>query len=116
MNREERVRQEDVIESTPAPSSPEDAVAAAHELCARCEWTAAYDLLLDADARGALDGAGLELLADCARWAGRLAQVPEFLERAYHAYAGADARAAARTALGLCYAHLDACAPAQGAT
>ncbi len=114
MSREDRAR-DDVIEGPRAPSSPEDAVAAAHELCARCEWTAAYDLLVAADARGALDGAGLELLADCARWAGLLAQVPEFLERAYHAYAGDDPRAAARAALGLCYAHLDACAPAQGA-
>jgi len=92
----------------PSRESSIPGLEAARAACERCDWQDAYDQLSAADARGELDGEGLELLADCARWTGRSRRVIELLERAHHAYRD-DPRGAARTALALCYAHMDAC-------
>ncbi len=88
--------------------TPEESVARARALGERCNWQAAYDLLCVADTRGELDAEALELLAECARWVGNHERVVELFERAHHAYAN-DSRGAARTALSLCYTHMDAC-------
>lgn len=92
----------------PDKGTPCNPAEAARALGERCEWQAAYDLLCEADARGELDPEALELLADCARWVGRNERVVELLERAHRAH-GSDERGAVRTALGLCYTHMDAC-------
>jgi class 3 adenylate cyclase len=52
---------------------------------ARHEWRAAYDILSRADARGELQAADLELLAQAAWWTGQLPQAIEVRERAYAA-------------------------------
>ena len=89
--------------------------AAARALGERCDWQAAYDLLCTADAQGELDAEGLELLGECARWVGRTERVVELFERAHHAYSN-DERGAVRTALSLCYTHMDACEPSPAAS
>ncbi|MHC5021073.1 MAG: hypothetical protein ACYTGX_13375, partial [Planctomycetota bacterium] len=87
------------------PSALEQARAA----CEQREWRAAFDRLRDADAAGTLEPAGLELLAECARWVGEMDHVIDPLERAHARYAeGTDHAAAARTALALCIANADA--------
>ena len=68
------------------------------------------ELLTREDAEGNLDENGLELLADCARWAGRGELLVDPLERAHRGFvASGDRYGAARTALGLCNAHADVC-------
>jgi len=89
--------------------------AAARKLGEHCEWQSAYELLCAADAAGELDAAGLELLAECARWVGQHGRVVELFERAHHAHA-IDSRGAVRTALSLCYTHMDACEPSPAAS
>lgn len=90
-------------------------LSSARSLGKRCEWPAAYEVLHRADAEGELGAEGLELLAECARWIGRTERVVEVLERAHRAYAG-DRAGQVRTALGLCYTHMDACESSQATT
>jgi hypothetical protein len=72
------------------------------------EWGRAYELLRDADARGELDAAALELYADAARWTGRDGAIADALERAHAAYSShREAAPAARTALALARTELD---------
>jgi class 3 adenylate cyclase len=64
------------------------------------DWQTAYRLLSDADAQSALDGGGLEALAEAARWTGRMDAGVDALERAYQAHLGSGERCrAANTAL-----------------
>jgi tetratricopeptide (TPR) repeat protein len=78
--------------------------------CERRDWTAALDLLIEEDVEGGLDPGGLELLADCARWAGRGELLVSPLERAHRGFVECgDLHGAARTALGLCNAYADVC-------
>lgn len=80
----------------------------AHQSCAARNWPEAYDRLRAADRVQDLGPEGLELLAECARWTGRLQEILDPLERAHAGYVSAgDRRAAARTALGLCLANRD---------
>lgn len=62
------------------------------------DWQTAYQLLSDADARSALDGAGLEALADAAGWTGRIDAGVDALERAYQAHLGSGERCRAANA------------------
>jgi tetratricopeptide (TPR) repeat protein len=76
------------------------------------KWRDAYELLDAADRRGELEPDALELLAECARWTGRIEDVFDPLERAHAAYAArGDRRAAVRTALALCLSNGDASRP-----
>lgn len=99
----------------PDDHPPLEPAAAARALGEQCDWQAAYDLLCAADAEGGLDAEALELLAECARWTGRNELVVELFERAHHVH-GDDIRGAVRTALSLCYAHMDACEPSPAAS
>ena len=99
----------------PDEDTPDEPAAAARALGERCDWQAAYDLLCAADTRGELDAEALELWAECARWVGHNERVVELFERAHHAYAS-DSREAARTALSLCYTHMDVCEPSLAAS
>jgi len=96
-------------------SSSPDVLSAAQALGERCDWQGAHDLLRAADARGELGPRGLEFLADCVRWLGDADGVVGVLERAHHAY-GDDRAGAARTALNLCYTHMDRCRSAQASS
>lgn len=90
------------------PEEETSTLARARTACSARNWREAYDLLRAADDAGSLAPEGLELLADCARWTGRLAEVFDPLERAHASYADrADPRAAARTALALRQANGD---------
>jgi len=90
------------------PEDPAGALARARSACEARDWPEAYDLLRAADRVGELGPDGLELLAECARWTGRLREIFDPLERAHAAYvARSDARAAVRTALALCQANGD---------
>ncbi len=93
-------------------SDAEPRAARAHDLAlahgAEREWERAHELLREADARGELDAAALELYSDAARWTGNDGGIVEPLERAHAAYtAQRDAQAAARTALALVRTNLD---------
>lgn len=94
--------------------SAKKAIITADELYKKGEWQPAYEHLQAAHERNELDARGFELLAECSRWVGQNEQIVEFLERAHVAYTD-DRRGAVRTALGLCYTHMDACKPAQAA-
>jgi tetratricopeptide (TPR) repeat protein len=101
--------------STPQ-SEPAGEVARARAACAARDWEAGHALLRAADARGALDAEGLELLADCARWTGRPAELFDPLERAHADHvARGDLRGAVRTAHSLCQANGDAANPSVAA-
>jgi class 3 adenylate cyclase len=71
----------------PLPERVDDRapVDAAAEALDRHAWREAYDLLSAADARGALQPAELEMLAQSAWWTGHLPQAIEVRERAYGA-------------------------------
>ena len=87
---------------------PASELARARSACEARDWREAYELLREADRGGGLGPDGLELLADCARWTGRLDEIFDPLERAHAAYvAKSDRRAAARTALVLSQANGD---------
>jgi tetratricopeptide (TPR) repeat protein len=89
----------------------------AREACDRREWPAAFALLVEADERQELDGEGLELLAECARWVERNDRLVDALERAHEIHVACDdPRGALRTALALCYANADACHQAVAAS
>lgn len=92
----------------PDKNTTENPVVAARALGERCEWHAAYQVLCAADSDGELDAEALEFWAESARWAGHHERIVELLERAHHAHEH-DASGAVRTALGLCYTHMDAC-------
>lgn len=95
-----------------APGEAGAELARARDACAARRWDAGYELLRAADQRDALGPEGLELLAECARWTGRLHEMFDPLERAHAAYvARADAGAALRTAHALCQANGDAANP-----
>jgi len=93
-------------------AAPTDPVADARAACAEKRWGDAHSLLAAADRDGALAPEALELLADCARWSGRVDGVFDPLERAHAAYVGRDdRRAAVRTAHALSLANGDAARP-----
>lgn len=95
-----------------SPNSSNTALGRARAACAARRWSEAYELLSAADGRGELEPESLELLADCARWTGRIDGVFDPLERAHAAHvARDDRRAAVRTALALCLAYGDASRP-----
>jgi tetratricopeptide (TPR) repeat protein len=72
------------------------------------DWQGAFELLASADARGELVASGLEFAAECARWAGKNELVVDLLERSHRAYvAKVDQPGTVRTALLLCYTHMD---------
>ena len=84
---------------TDAGASPVERARAA---LARHEWRAALDELTAADADGALDASGLELLAEAAWWSGQLPTAIEARERAYAAATRAgDAEGALIAAINL---------------
>lgn len=96
------------MERKPPADEDANALARARGACDARNWREAHDLLRAADAAGSLGAEGLELLADCSRWTGRLAEIFDPLERAHAAYVERpDLRAAARTALALCQANGD---------
>jgi tetratricopeptide (TPR) repeat protein len=69
---------------------------------ARRAWSEAVEALSEAAATAPLDVVDLELLGDCATWAGKFDTSTAVREQAYAAYlALADQRSAARVALGL---------------
>ena len=94
-----------------APASGESTPsAAARQAFDDQDWTTALDLLTREDEGGGLDPNGLELLADCARWAGRGELLVDPLERAHRGFVECgDDYGAARSALGLCNAYADVC-------
>jgi tetratricopeptide (TPR) repeat protein len=85
------------------------AEAEARAACRARDWRTAFSLLTAADVRGEVGPEGLELLAECARWAGHYEGLCDPLERAHAAYAARDdRRGAVRTALELCNVNIDA--------
>ena len=80
-------------------TSTDDPVARGREALARHSWDEAYETLAQADRAGALEGEGLQLLADAAYWSAHPEETVEILERAYGAYLEeGNRRAAAMTA------------------
>ena len=90
-------------ERRPAPGrEPGGALEAGRAAAARRAWPAAVEALSKAAAGGPLDVADLELLGDCATWAGQFDASTAAREQAYAGYlARGDRRSAARVALGL---------------
>jgi len=93
----------------PSNRTDESLHARARAAYERRDWERAFELLDTADEQGTLGPEELELLAACARWAGRPDRIVDPLERAHagHARLG-DSEAAIRTALSLCLANSDA--------
>jgi class 3 adenylate cyclase len=73
----------------------DERIESARDALKRHQWQEAYDALSEADERGFLVGAGLELLAWASYWTGHPEQTIDALERAYRAYLDEGDRSAA---------------------
>ena len=77
------------------PTSTEDPVAVGRDALDRHAWDEAYEILVEADRTGSLNGEGLGLLASAAHWSAHPEETVQILERAYAAYLEENNRAAA---------------------